>query len=57
LENNGDVSVNKTAMYVHMSTDHQKDSPENQADAIRKYAARYNIEIIQISFLLFYVEL
>ncbi|MEK6746140.1 MAG: recombinase family protein [Pseudomonadota bacterium] len=35
-------------MYVRMSTDHQKYSTENQADAIREYAARYNIEIIQI---------
>lgn len=34
-------------MYVRMSTDHQKYSTENQADAIREYAARYNIEIVQ----------
>ncbi|PZP84122.1 MAG: recombinase family protein [Azospirillum brasilense] len=33
-------------MYVRMSTDHQKYSTENQADAIREYAARYHIEII-----------
>lgn len=37
----------KAAMYVRMSTDHQKYSTENQADAIREYAARYNIEIIR----------
>ena len=35
-------------MYVRMSTDHQKYSTENQADAIREYAARYNIEIVRI---------
>ncbi len=34
-------------MYVRMSTDHQKYSTENQADAIREYANRYNIEIIK----------
>jgi DNA invertase Pin-like site-specific DNA recombinase len=33
-------------MYVRMSTDHQKYSTENQADAIREYAQRRNIEII-----------
>ena len=33
-------------MYVRMSTDHQKYSTENQADAIREYAARHQIEII-----------
>lgn len=35
------------AMYVRMSTDHQKYSTENQADAIREYANRHNIEIIE----------
>ncbi len=40
--------IRRAAMYVRMSTDHQKYSTENQADAIREYAARYNIEIIQI---------
>ncbi len=34
-------------MYVRMSTDHQKYSTENQADAIREYAARHQIEIIE----------
>lgn len=34
-------------MYVRMSTDHQKYSTENQADAIKAYAERYNIEIVQ----------
>lgn len=40
-------TVRRAAMYVRMSTDHQKYSTENQADAIREYANRYNIEIIQ----------
>lgn len=35
------------AMYVRMSTDHQKYSTENQADAIRDYANRNRIEIIE----------
>jgi DNA invertase Pin-like site-specific DNA recombinase len=35
------------AMYVRMSTDHQKYSTENQADAIREYAARNHIDIIE----------
>lgn len=38
----------KAAMYVRMSTDHQKYSTENQADAIREYAARHRMEIVQI---------
>jgi DNA invertase Pin-like site-specific DNA recombinase len=36
----------KAAMYVRMSTDHQKYSTENQADAIKEYAARRNLDII-----------
>ena len=36
------------AMYVRMSTDHQKYSTENQADAIREYAAARNIEIVEV---------
>jgi DNA invertase Pin-like site-specific DNA recombinase len=34
-------------MYVRMSTDHQKYSTENQGDAIREYADRHHIEIIE----------
>ncbi len=34
-------------MYVRMSTDHQKYSTENQADAIRDYAARHQIDIVR----------
>jgi len=37
----------RAAMYVRMSTDHQKYSTENQADAIREYAARHHIEIVK----------
>ena len=44
-----DVQKNfrRAAMYVRMSTDHQKYSTENQADAIREYAQRHNIEIVR----------
>jgi DNA invertase Pin-like site-specific DNA recombinase len=34
-------------MYVRMSTDHQKYSTENQADAIKEYAIRNRIEIVK----------
>ncbi len=37
----------RAAMYVRMSTDHQKYSTENQADAIREYADRHNMEIVK----------
>jgi DNA invertase Pin-like site-specific DNA recombinase len=37
----------RAAEYVRMSTDHQKYSTENQADAIREYAARRGIEIVR----------
>ena len=40
-------SVRRAAMYVRMSTDHQKYSTENQADTIREYAARHKLEIVQ----------
>jgi DNA invertase Pin-like site-specific DNA recombinase len=35
------------AQYVRMSTDHQKYSTENQADAISAYAARRGIDIVK----------
>ena len=35
------------AEYVRMSTDHQRYSTENQADAIRAYAAQRGIEIVR----------
>ncbi len=34
-------------MYVRMSTDHQKYSTENQADAIHEYAVRNDIDIVR----------
>jgi DNA invertase Pin-like site-specific DNA recombinase len=37
----------RAAMYVRMSTDHQKYSTENQADAIRAYAAQRKMEVVK----------
>jgi DNA invertase Pin-like site-specific DNA recombinase len=37
----------RAAQYVRMSTDHQKYSTENQADAMQQYAARRGIEIVR----------
>lgn len=37
----------RAAEYVRMSTEHQKYSTENQAEAIRQYAARRGIEIVR----------
>ncbi len=37
----------RAAEYVRMSTDHQKYSTENQADAIRQYASQRGIEIVR----------
>ena len=37
----------RAAQYVRMSTDHQQYSTENQADKIREYAAKRNIEIVR----------
>ena len=43
----GDIgSVRQAAMYVRMSTDHQKYSTENQEQAIRDYADKHKIEIV-----------
>ena len=39
--------VIRAAQYVRMSTDHQKYSTENQADAIAHYAATRGIEVIR----------
>lgn len=44
----GEQQVRRAAMYVRMSTDHQKYSTENQADAIREYAARHKMEVVRI---------
>ncbi len=37
----------RAAQYVRMSTDHQRYSTENQADAIASYAARRDFEIVR----------
>jgi DNA invertase Pin-like site-specific DNA recombinase len=37
----------RAAQYVRMSTEHQQYSTENQADVIREYAARRDIEIVR----------
>jgi DNA invertase Pin-like site-specific DNA recombinase len=37
----------RAAQYVRMSTEHQQDSPENQLEIIRQYAAAHNMEIVQ----------
>jgi DNA invertase Pin-like site-specific DNA recombinase len=37
----------RAAQYVRMSTEHQQYSTENQADAIREYAAKRDIEIVR----------
>src|SRR3546814_574400 len=37
----------RAAEYVRMSTDHQKYSTENQAEAIRHYAAAHGVEIVR----------
>jgi DNA invertase Pin-like site-specific DNA recombinase len=41
------AEVRTAAMYVRMSTDHQKYSTENQADAIQTYAQLHNIKVIE----------
>jgi DNA invertase Pin-like site-specific DNA recombinase len=38
----------RAAMYVRMSTEHQKYSTENQGDAIRRYATARSIEIVRV---------
>lgn len=37
----------RAAQYVRMSTDHQKYSTENQAEAIQAYAERHGLEIVR----------
>lgn len=37
----------RAAQYVRMSTDHQRYSTENQADAIRAYADARGIDIVR----------
>ena len=42
-----DKMMQRAAMYVRMSTDHQKYSTENQADAIEDYAQRHHLQIVK----------
>lgn len=44
---NSTIGMVRAAQYVRMSTEHQRYSTENQADAIRTYAAARNIEIVR----------
>jgi len=37
----------RAAQYVRMSTDHQRYSTENQAEAIAEYAQRHGMEIVR----------
>jgi DNA invertase Pin-like site-specific DNA recombinase len=41
------AAMARAAEYVRMSTDHQRYSTENQADAIREYAARRGLTIVK----------
>jgi len=43
----GDAPLLRAAMYVRMSTEHQKYSPKNQEAAIREYAEHRKIEIVK----------
>lgn len=47
LSPSSDRPRRRAAMYVRMSTDHQKYSTENQADAIQEYAQRHGIDIVR----------
>jgi hypothetical protein len=42
-----DHTFTRAAQYVRMSTEHQRYSTENQADAIAQYAARYKLKIVR----------
>lgn len=39
--------LGRAAQYVRMSTEHQRYSTENQADAIRQYAERRGLEVVR----------
>jgi hypothetical protein len=43
----GEEALIRGAEYVRMSANHQKYSTENQADAIRAYAAQRGIKIVK----------
>lgn len=46
-EEDDKTSPTRAAQYVRMSTDHQRYSTENQAEAIAAYAARRNFQIVR----------
>lgn len=46
VDTSGADAPPRAAQYVRMSTEHQKYSTENQADAIARYAARRGFEIV-----------
>ncbi len=43
----GSGTIRRAAQYVRMSTEHQQYSTENQADKIREYANRRDLEIVR----------
>jgi DNA invertase Pin-like site-specific DNA recombinase len=43
---NPQLSPNRAAQYVRMSTEHQQYSPQNQSDTIIKFAANRNMDIV-----------
>ena len=43
----GEATSLRAAQYVRMSTEHQKYSTENQADALAQYAQKHGIEIVR----------
>jgi DNA invertase Pin-like site-specific DNA recombinase len=43
----GAPALVRAAQYVRMSTDHQRYSTENQADAIQEYAVRHGMQIVR----------
>jgi DNA invertase Pin-like site-specific DNA recombinase len=47
IDGNTEPTKTRAAEYVRMSTEHQKYSTENQADAIRAYAERHHMEIVR----------
>ena len=47
MDKDVDRATRRAARYVRMSTDHQRYSTENQADAIAIYAAAHGFEIVR----------
>jgi DNA invertase Pin-like site-specific DNA recombinase len=46
-DTDGAAPLIRAAQYVRMSTDHQRYSTENQADAIQEYAVRHGMQIVR----------